>query len=209
MTGSAHPSRRLFQGLAVLLAAATLSGCAGVVVGGAVVGGMVAIDRRSAGAQLEDQNIELKGAVRASDAIAGRGHVSLTSYNRTVLLSGEVPTEADRGAVERAVRQVDNVRAVVNELAVMEASSMTTRSSDSVVTGKVKAAFLDATGLQSNAFKVVTERGVVYLMGRVTEREAKQATDVARRVGGVAKVVRVFEIISEDELAKMQATSAK
>ena len=188
--------------LAGSLAAVALPGCAPLMVGGAVVGGtLVAIDRRTSGIQLEDQNIELKAAARARAAAGDGAHINLTSYNRQVLLTGEVRTEGARRAAEQAVTQVENVRAVVNELAVMGESSLTARSNDAILTGRVKAAFLDAGDPPANAVKVVTERGVSYLMGRVTEREAERATQAARRVPGVQKVVRVFEIITEQELA--------
>jgi osmotically-inducible protein OsmY len=189
-------------------AAAGLSACAPLVVGGAVVGGMMVTDRRSTGNQVEDQSIELKAPGRVSDAIGKNAHVNLTSYNRVVLATGEVPTEAERVAVEQAVMRVEGVRSVVNEVAVMGNSSYTARSSDSIITGRVKAALLDAKDMQSNSIKVVTERGVVYLMGRVTEREAARAADIARGQAGVLKVVRVFELLTEAELAGLQPKPA-
>lgn len=189
---------------ATLVAASLLGGCA-VVAGGAVVGtALSATDRRSTGTQVEDQTIELKASSRVSEALGGRGHVSVSSYNRTVLITGEVPTEADRVAVEKAIGGIEHVRATVNELAVMFNSSMTARSNDTYLTSKVKAAFIDAKDLQVNTIKVVTERGTVYLMGRLTEREANRAADVARGQSGVGKVVKVFELITEDDLAKLQ-----
>ena len=192
-----------------LAAAAALCACAPLLIGGAIVGGsMLAIDRRSSGAQIDDQAIELRAGNRAGDVLAGRGHVNVTSYNRMVLITGEVPTEADKAAVEPAVARIDNVRSVVNELTVTEVSSLSNRANDTLLTGKVKASMVDARDMQVNAFKVVTERAVVYLMGRVTEREATRAADVARNVSGVRKVVRVFEIVSERELADLQPKPA-
>lgn len=201
----ALPAVRLLRAGALALAAATaLSACAPLIVGGAAVGGaLVATDRRTSGTQLEDKSIELKAANRIRDALRERGHVNVNSYNRMVLLTGEVPSEADRSAAEQAAARVENVRGVVNELAVMGNSSLTSRSSDLLIQGKVKATLVDAKDLQSNAFEIVVERGIVYLLGRVTEREATRATDLARSVGGVLKVVRVFEVISEAELAGM------
>jgi osmotically-inducible protein OsmY len=191
--------------LAAVATAATLNACAPLIVGGAMVGGaMMATDRRSSGAQVEDQAIELKAIGRVSETIGDRGHVNVTSYNRMVLITGEVPTEADRVAVEQAISRIENVRSVVNELAVMGNSSLSARSNDAILSGQVKAAFIDAKELQSNSLKVVTERGVVYLMGRVTEREAAMATERARGISGVLKVVRVFEIVTEAELAEIQ-----
>jgi osmotically-inducible protein OsmY len=200
---------RRAAGLAAALAVAALLGaCAPVVVGGAMVGGgMMMVDRRTTGAQVEDQSIELKGNSMVSQLLGERGHVSLTSYNRVLLVTGEVPTEADRTAVEQALGRIENLRSTVNELAVMPSTSYSDRSNDALITSKVKATFVDASDLQANALKVVTERGTVYLMGRVTEREATRATALARSVGGVKKVVRVFEIISEAELAKLGTAS--
>ena len=213
MSDSARKTRRPTLGPAGWLLAGTtaalLAGCAPLVVGGAVVGGsLMAADRRTSGAQIEDQAIELKAPQRITETIGGRGHVNVTSYNRMVLLTGEVPTDADRRTVEETVSKLENVRSVVNELAVMPASTMSSRSNDSIITTKVKAGIVDTPDLLVNTIKVLTERGTVYLMGRVTEREATRAAEVARSVGGVQKVVRVFEIISEAERASMQPSQA-
>lgn len=189
--------------LAVLAATALLPACAPLVLGGAAVGGaMFASDRRTSGAQVEDQAIELKAGSRIKE-LATLGNVSATSFNRLLLITGQVPTEADRMALGEALAKLENVRAVVNELAVVGNTTFSASSSDTIISAKVIGAFIDARDLQSNAFKVVTERGVVYLMGIVTEREAGRATELARTVGGVQKVVRVFEVISEEELARL------
>ena len=180
-----------------------LSGCAPLIVGGAVMTGVVATDRRTAGTQLEDAAIELKVASAVRQNLGDRVHLNVTSFNRQVLLSGEAATAADRERAEKLAQSQENVKTVVNDLAVMAPSSLTQRTKDTVTTSQIKAAFIDAKDLQSNSIKVVTERGVVYLMGRVTQREAKRATDIARSVGGVAKVVRVFEDISEEELKRL------
>jgi osmotically-inducible protein OsmY len=132
-----------------------------------------------------------------------RIHLNVLSFNRQVLLTGEVRTAADKERAEILARGQENVAAVVNDLAVMPISTLAQRSKDVVTTGRVKAAFVDAKDLQVNAIKVMTERGTVYLMGRVTPREAKRATDIARGMSGVAKVVRVFEEISEQELQRL------
>ena len=191
--------------LVVASAAGSLSACAPLIVGGAMVSGtMMYTDRRTSGAQVEDQSIELKAINRLTEALGDRAHINITSYNRMLLMTGEALSEADKATAEQAVRRVENVRAVVNEVAVMGASSVTSRSNDTILSGKVKASFVDAKDLMANAFKVVTERGTVFLMGRVTEREAGRATDVARSVSGVQRVVRVFELISEAELAELQ-----
>ena len=199
--------RTLQRTLATVLAAAALAGglsaCAPLVVGGAVVGGMMAIDRRTAGMQVEDEGIELRAANRIRQQLGDRVHVNVTSYNRQALITGEVPNAQDRQAVEQIVSQVENVRSVVNDLAIMPPSSLSQRSNDTLITGKVRASLVDARDITANAFKVVTERNVVYLMGIVSQREAQRATDVARGVSGVAKVVRVFEIISDEELRRI------
>ncbi len=188
--------------LGAVLAGAGLSACAPLLLGGAVVGGSLLVtDRRSSGAQVDDQAIELKGANRIRELVGERGRISVTSYNRQVLLTGEAASEADKAAAEQAVARVDNVRGVFNELGVGPGASLSTRSNDLVISGKVKASFVDAHDLHANAVKVVTERGIVFLMGRVTEREATRASEIARGVGGVQKVVRVFEVVSEAELA--------
>ncbi len=189
--------------LATLLGASLLSGCAPLVVGGAVVTGMVAVDRRTSGTQLEDQAIELKVAAAVSKELGDRVNLNVTSYNRRVLLTGEVRNEADRSRATLLAQSQENVREVINDLAIGPPSSLSQRTKDSVTTGQVKAAFVDAKDLQASAVKVVTERGIVYLMGRVTTREAQRATDIARGIRGVVKVVRVFEDISEEELKRL------
>ena len=200
--------RVVLMALAATAIVGSLSACVPLAVGGAVVGTLVVIDRRTSGTQLEDEGIEFRASNRIKEVIGDKGHVNVTSYNRQVLLTGEVPTAKDRELVEKAVAGVDNVRSVVNELAVMPNSTLTQRSNDTLITGKVKASFVDAKDISLNAFKIVTERNTVFLMGRVTPREVARATEIARGVGGVEKVVRVFEIISEDELARYQAKPA-
>ena len=186
--------------LATAALAASLSACAPLIIGGAVIGGVMAVDRRTAGTQVEDEGIELRSANRLSELLGDRGHVNVTSFNRQVLLTGEVPSAQDRQRVEQVVLGVENVRSVVNDLAVMPPTSLGQRSNDTFITGKVRASLVDAKDLSASAFKVVTERNVVYLMGRVTQREAQRATEIARGVSGVSKVVRVFEMLTEEEL---------
>lgn len=207
MNPQRFPLRLAAATLAAAAALTTLPGCAPLLIGGAMVGGtMVALDRRTTGTQVEDQSIEIKAAARVRELATG-GRVNVTSYNRIVLISGEVPREADKAAVERAIGGVENVRSVVNELAVMENIGVGQRTNDGVLSSRVKAAFVDAKDLHAQAAKVVAERGIVYLLGRVTEREANRFAEVARGVNGVAKVVRVFETITEAELAAMQPRS--
>ena len=167
------------------------------------MGTMVAVDRRTSATQLEDETIELRAGNRLGEVLGSLAHINVTSYNRQVLLTGEVPDAASKQLAEQTVTKVDNVRSVVNELVVMRASSLTQRGNDVYITGKVKATLVDAKDLTATAFKVVTERGTVYLMGRVTQREADRATERVRQVSGVSRLVRVFDIISEEELARI------
>lgn len=197
----ARPLTQLALGLAL---AGALAGCVPLVLGGAVGTAVVASDRRTSGAQLEDQGIELKAGRRVREAIGDQGHVTLTSFNRTVLISGEVASDADKAAAEAAVSRVENIRAVVNELAVGPNNTLSGRSNDVLIAGNVRARLIEARDLHANAFKIITERNIVYLMGRVTEREARRGAEVARESKGVEKVVKVFEIISEDELAQIE-----
>jgi osmotically-inducible protein OsmY len=190
-------------GAALLASLLSLSACAPLIVGGAVVTGVMATDRRTTGTQVEDESIEIKVASAVRKEMGERIHLNVTSYNRQTLLTGEVRTAADKERAEKIAQSQENVKSVVNDLAIMDISSVTQRSKDIVLTGRIKAAFVDAKDLQVNAIKVVTERGIVYLMGRVTSREAKRATDIARGMSGVTKVVRVFEEISEQELQRL------
>lgn len=201
-------ARALITTVAAAAALAGLAGCAPLVVGGAMVGGvLVATDRRTTGAQLEDQGIEFKARARVRE-LATLGNVNVNSYNRIVLLTGEVPDADARARIQAAAAGVENVRSVVNELAIAGASSLTSRSNDALLTTKVKASLVDARDLHANAFKVVTERSTVYLMGRVTEREAARGAEVASTVPGVQKVVRVFEILSDEELRALRIEPA-
>lgn len=209
-TSLTSSTRFLLSSVAIAAALSGLSACAPLIIGGAMVSGtMMVTDRRTSGTQIEDQAIELKVLGRVKDVVGDRGHVNATSYNRMVLITGEVPTDADKVAVEQAIARVENVRSTVNELAIAGSASLTSRSNDTLLTSKVKASFVDARDMLSNAFKVVTERSTVYLMGRVTEREATRASDLARSVSGVQKVVRVFEIVTEAELAAMTPKPTK
>ncbi len=187
---------------AALVAALSLSACAPLVLGTAVGGAFVATDRRTSGTQLEDQGIKIKAANRIREALTDRGHVSVNAYNRRVLLTGEVPTEADRAAAEAAAAQTENVVGVVNELMVGFNSTLASRSNDMLVATKVRATLVDARDLMSNAFDVVVERGEVYLMGMVTEREANRAAELVSTISGVRRVVKMFDLISEEELAR-------
>jgi len=201
------PSIRTLPRRALLLATLTAAAlantaCAPILLGGAMVGGtMVATDRRTSGTQVEDEGIELKAGQRIKEQLGDRVHVNVNSYNRVVLLTGEVRAEEDKAAIVRIASGVENVGRVLDETAVTFQSSLSARSNDVLIQTKIKATLVDAKDLISNAFYVVVERGDVFLMGRVTEREAKRASDLIAGIQGVKRVVRCFEIISEDELA--------
>ena len=202
--------RFVVNAAAAALLGGSLTACIPLIMGGAVIGGsLVASDRRTSGAQLEDEGIELRSGSRIRSNVGDRVHVNVNSYNRQVLLTGEAPTAQDKLLVEQIVSKVENVTSVVNELAVMGSSNLTQRSSDVLVTGRVRAMLVDAKDLFANSFRVVTERGTTYMMGRVTQREADRGTAVARGTPGVQKVVRIFEIISEEELARQLPTPVK
>lgn len=204
-----HPSRRAMLGLMTLgLALPALQGCFGVVVAGATVGVLAASDRRSLGVQTDDEAIELKAANRLSPDISKRSHINMTSYNRQVLLTGEVPDEATRARVADEIGRIENVQGVWNELAIAGNSSFGNRSNDTYITSKVKARFIDANQFAANRVKVVTEASVVFLLGIVTDREAKAAIQVARSTEGVRKVVNLLQIISDTEARRIDSNIA-
>ncbi len=198
---SRKPPRRGRGGLAPVLLAALLApglaGCVAAVGAGAAAGTVAAVDRRTAGTLLDDEVIEWKAlqALSQEESLWSRSHIEVTSVNGVVLLTGETPDPAFKERIEAVVSGIPKVRRVVDEIAIAAPSSLLSRSSDALITGRVKAALLAGKALEAERIKVVTERGVVYLMGLVTREEADQATAVARRVGGVQKVVRVFEYL--------------
>lgn len=194
--------------VAALCGALTISlqGCVEMMIGGAVMGTIAATDRRTFGAQTEDKAIAIKGETRIANLVGSAGHVNVASFNRQVLLSGEVHDAEMKAAVGREAEAIEAVKSVVNELEIAGLSSYTSRSNDTLITGKVKASFVDTKDLYANSIKVVTERGTVYLMGRVTQREGALAAHVASGVSGVHKVVKVFEYISEQELKDLSNT---
>ena len=191
--------------LSTLVMCLGLASCAAPLMFGGVIGGaMVASDRRSTGIQVEDETIEQRSATAIRENFGSKEHINITSYNRQVLITGEVSSDTVRRQVESLIGRVENVRAVVNELAVGPASTTSERASDVLLVAKVKASMVDTEDVFANVYKVVGERGTIYLMGRVTQREAKRATDVVRGVSGVKRVVRVFEYITEEDLRAMQ-----
>ena len=185
---------------------ASLQGCVPLVVGATAVGSMAAVDRRSIGMQTDDKTIELKGEGRASKITGDKGRVAVTSYNRMVVLSGEVADEKMKAEVQAQIATLGDLKKIENDLEVAPVSTVSARSSDLLITSKVKAAIIDTKDLYISAFKIHTDRGVVYLMGRVTQREAKLGAEVARNAAGnIRKVVKLFEYITEDELLEMKA----
>lgn len=198
-----------------VLAAATLalglSGCLPLVVGGGMATtAMVASDRRTTGSQVEDQSIEMRAKTRIQELLGDdRVRVGVTSFNRRALIYGEARNEADKQAVEKAVREIPTVTEVFNEVEVTPfLSSITQASKDTFITSKVKASLINAKDIQASAIKVVTDRNVVYLLGIVTERESRRAAEIARGVNDVRKVVRIFETVSEDALANYTSQPA-
>jgi osmotically-inducible protein OsmY len=185
---------RLFALAALALAAAITSGCAGVAVVGAGATVVMLEDRRTTGVYVEDENIEWK-ALALNNEAAPDAHINTTSYNGKVLLTGEVSTEALKKAVGENIGKITSVKSVVNELRVAGNSSLASRGSDSLTTTKVKTAFLNNGKFPPTAMKVLTEDGTVYLMGLVTVQEGDAAAEIARNVGGVRSVVKVFEYI--------------
>ena len=190
--------------LPLLLVLSSLSACAPLMFGGVISGAMVASDRRTTGIQIEDETIEQRASSAMRENFGTKEHISITSYNRQVLVTGEVSSDLTKSQVEQLVGKVENVRGIVNELVVGPASTAGERASDALLVAKAKAAMVDTDDVFANIYKVVAERGTIYLMGRVTQREAQRATEVVRGVSGVKRVVRVFEYLTEDDLRTMQ-----
>ena len=201
------PPLRTLALIAVLGLLPQLQGCVEMAVVGAGATALALDDRRSAGAQTEDKEIDLRGEARINERFGDKVHINVTSFNRNVLLTGETPDAAAKAQIEKIVREITNVRGVVNEIQILGASSYSARGNDSYITSKVKARFIDSgRAFSANHVKVVTESSVVYLLGLVTRAEAEAAVEIARTTGGVQKVVRVFEYIVAPKPAP--ATSA-
>lgn len=194
---------RLVVWLLLFVLTPLLAGCFGAAVVGMGGGVMMAADRRTSDTYLTDEAIELRASSRVSEKYRDQVHVNVTSFNRMALLTGEVPDQATRAGVEKVIEEVPNLKAITNELAVAGVSSLAARSSDSYLTAKVKARLIDSARVSANHVKVVSESGVVYLMGLVTQAEADAAVEVTRTTSGVMKVVRVFEVISPEEARRL------
>ncbi len=188
---------------------ALLQGCVPVVAGGAAVAGAVIVsDRRTNGAYVEDEGIEWKTSSRLRERFGDAIHVNVTSYNRNVLLTGEVPNENIRNEIGTIASKVENVRGIVNEVAIGGNSALSARANDSMITSNIKARFIDSNRFAANHVKVVTEANVVFLLGLVTRTEANDAAEIARTSQGVSKVVRVFEYVSDSEARRIDNKSA-
>lgn len=181
----------------LLFAAAlgALQGCFPVIATGVGTGAIMAGDRRTTGTFIEDESIEDKAALQIGEKYKSTAHVNVTSFNRQVLITGEVPNAAAKTDIGKIVSSVPNVKAVSNELAVSGLTGLTSRSSDSIITGDVKLRFLNNKAFQADHIKVITENGTVYLMGLVYRKEAEAATELASTTSGVQKVVKVFEYL--------------
>lgn len=208
--GHMNVRRCALRALAAAAAAWTIAGCAPLVVGGAMVGGaIVASDRRSVGIQLEDEAIERRiNRALAERFERGTININVTSYNRKVLLTGEVLTAEAKAEAERIAANTENVRAVLNELGVGRLSTVGSRAKDTAISGKVRAALLESKKVPAGAVKVTTERAIVYLLGRVTPAEGDAAAQVAARVSDVLGVVKAFDYITEKELEELLGTPA-
>jgi osmotically-inducible protein OsmY len=183
-----------------------LAACFPAAVVGVGAGALMVADRRITETYLADEGIEMRAAQRISEKFGTEAHVNVTSYNRMLLLTGEVPSAAAKEEITKLMSAIPNVKSVANELLVGPASSLSGRSTDTYTTSKVKARFVDYNKFAANKVKVVTEWGTVFLLGLVTQREADDAVEIARTTGGVQKVVRLFEIISDDEARRLDVT---
>jgi len=172
-----------------------LTACVPMIVGGAAVGGSMAADRRTSGTYIEDQAIELKASKAIADSLKEKVHANITSFNRQVLITGEVSDDANKKKAESLVKPIENVASIKNSLEIAKNSSLSVRTNDAYITSKVKANFLKENKFSANYVKVVTESGTVYLLGLVTHKEADDAVEIARSIGGVKTVVKVFEYI--------------
>ena len=190
---SLSPIFRIAQVILAIGFTAQLSACLPLIAGGAAAGGAVAADRRTSGYYVEDENIELKAVKKMETNLGEYAHVNVTSYNRNILLTGEVPDAASKAKAMLLIKEIENVRTVTNEITVGPKSSLSSRSNDTFLTSKVKTKFVTENKFPANYVKIVTENSVVYLLGIVTKAEADDATAIASNTDGVAKVVKVFE----------------
>lgn len=207
-----RPGTSRFQhwlgGMLVAATIATLPGCLPVAATSFGAGVMMAQDRRSSGAYIEDEGLEWKMNNQLAHFFGDRVHVNATAFNRNLLLTGEVPDDATKAQVDKLARELPNIREVYNELTVAAASSLGARSNDAFITSKVKARLVEERNLSANHVKVVTENGTTYLLGLVTDREGRVATEITRTTAGVRHVVRLFEYISPEQAKRLDARPA-
>lgn len=201
--------KRLSLAVATLIIALPmLEACVpAVVVGGAAVGVMSAYDRRSTGVQADDESTEWKAAQRVPERFKSSSHLNFTAYNRRLLISGETPSEEAKVLIGEQAKMIEGVKEVFNEVAIAPASALGNRSNDGYITSKLKARLVDSNQLSANHIKVVTENTVAYLMGIVTEREAKIAVEIARRTDGVRKVVNIMEVLPDADIRRLDSIS--
>lgn len=204
-TDSGNQLRKL---TALALCVPLLAGCVGAAVVGAGAGAMMVLDRRPSETFIADESMEVRATSRINAKYGDKVHVNVTSYNRMLLLTGEAPTAEIKADVEKIAAGVPNVKSISNELAIAGPSNFGGRSNDSYITSKVKARFVDANKFSAHVVKVVTEAGVVFLLGMVTQAEANAAVEIARTTGGVQKVVRVFEIVGPEQVVPSNKTPA-
>jgi len=192
--------------IALALSLPALQGCVPAVIAtGAAVGVMSIHDRRSTGTQTDDETTEWRARSTIPEQYKAQSRVNFTSYNRRLLLTGEVPNEDAKASIEAGVRKIEGVREVYNELGIGPVSPLSSRSNDSFIDSKVKGRLVDSNQVSANHIKVVTERGITHLMGIVNEREAKVAISVARTTAGVRKVVNIMEVLSEEDTRRLDA----
>ncbi len=200
-----QPLRIAFLSCVLGASTVALTGCFPVIATGVVGGALSLADRRTTGAQTDDQAIELKAFNRFREAFKdNRVSLSVVSYNRIALLTGYVPDQATKDQAAKITGGIENVRTVFNEVVIGPPPSLRTFGADTVLTTRVKASLVEAKDIQANLVKVYTESSTVFLMGLVTEREANRAAEIASRISGVRRVVRAFEIITEAELKRIQ-----
>ncbi|GHT82637.1 hypothetical protein AGMMS49960_09310 [Betaproteobacteria bacterium] len=208
MKNTQFPRRAFLLGALALGALPFLQGCFTVAATGVTAGVLMVADRRTSGAYLEDESIEWKANARIRENFGTLNHINVTSYNRVVLLTGEVQSPDISAKAERQISAIENIRGVVNELKVANPSSLSARANDSLITSNIKGLFLDSQRFHANHVKVITEANIVYLMGMVTAAEANAASEIASKGKGVSKVVRVFEkpYLEEAEARRLDGT---
>jgi osmotically-inducible protein OsmY len=198
-------SPRTLALLALFSALPLLHGCAAVVVGGATAGALSILDRRTTGVQADDETTEWKAEKVIPAEFKEQSHVNFTSYNRRVLISGEVPNEEAKNVIGEKTLTINGVRGTYNELVVGPSSSFVQRSKDSVITSRVKARLVDSRQISANHIKVVTEAGTCFLLGLVTENEAKVAVSITRTTADVRKVVNLMEVLPDAEIKRIDS----